>query len=560
MLLISVDTLRRDHLGCYGYRRATSPNIDELARGGVVFENAVSTCSWTLPAHASMLTGLYPAFHGLQDDGTKLASSVPTLAEGFTKLGYHTVGVVSHVYVSREFGLERGFHTFDDSLIEAGATNPIAEQIVDRFLSVMNEAPPGRFFAFVHFFDPHWDYTPPPPFNTRFTDPAYAGPVDGTLPSMLKYLHGSRPMPEADRQQAIALYDGEIAYVDEQIGRLIRALEDQGRLENTLIAITSDHGEEFKEHGRLGHGKTLFAEQLRAPLIVAGHSAFPARSRRSELLSLIDLGPTLLDLAGGDYLRNVQGVALLGAAGRPDRVVFAESVRFGNEMRTARTSRYKLIHYLQGDYRHLYDLRSDPWERRPLGPDPTGGGLSSALADYAATADSGWHLKLISLTPAELRCRATMNTTGRFVSPRRYFSANLSGPSKARFSTFELSPDGKTLTIEVLVAVLMGEVTFETDPPEAPVTFRVQVDSASEGAGVFLGNAARIPNGDPITLVQSDPRLAGLPKDYTKAAPGCYIRAVIGPTVSAPKTNLSDDALERLRSLGYIGADHTEGP
>jgi hypothetical protein len=135
LILISIDTLRSDHLGCYGYARdGLSPNIDRLAREGVVFENAISTSSWTLPAHASMLTGLYPAFHALQDDGVKLPPGPVTLAESLRASGYRTFAVVSHVYVSSRFGLERGFDEFDDSLIAGGNVNPIAEPVLDRFL------------------------------------------------------------------------------------------------------------------------------------------------------------------------------------------------------------------------------------------------------------------------------------------------------------------------------------------------------------------------------------------------------------------------------------------
>ncbi|MCH7813608.1 MAG: sulfatase, partial [Planctomycetes bacterium] len=235
ILFISVDTLRRDHLGCYGYGPDTSPNIDALARDGTVFDNAISSSSWTLPAHASMLTGLYPAFHGLQDDGVKLGPQVVTLAESLQAAGYHTIGVVSHVYVSSAFGLDRGFDTLDESLIADGATNPVAEQVVDRFLELRSQAPPGKkVFAFVHFFDPHWDYSPPPPYDTRFVDPAYAGPVDGTIGSLLKFYGSDVRMPEADRRQAIALYDGEIAYLDAQIGRLFDALRAAGQFEETV--------------------------------------------------------------------------------------------------------------------------------------------------------------------------------------------------------------------------------------------------------------------------------------------------------------------------------------
>ena len=187
VLVISVDTLRRDHLGCYGYERDTSPNIDALAARGVMFSNALSTSSWTLPSHASMLTGRYPSSHGLRDDGVELAPAVPTLAASFQRNGYHTLAVVSHVYVSSAFGLERGFDAFDDTLTEGGTTNPLAERVADRFLALLRASPARPFFGFVHFFDPHWPYTAPEPFARRFADPAYAGPIDGSVESLLPY-------------------------------------------------------------------------------------------------------------------------------------------------------------------------------------------------------------------------------------------------------------------------------------------------------------------------------------------------------------------------------------
>jgi choline-sulfatase len=171
IVLISIDTLRQDHLGCYNYQRPTSPNIDELALRGVIYDNAVSTSSWTLPVHTSMLTGRYPSFHGLQDEGMKLAPGIPTLAESLKECGYQTVAVVSHIYVSAAFGLERGFDRFDETLILGGAYNPAAGQVVDQSLGLISALPQGPFFAFVHFFDPHTDYTPPPPFVNRLTRP-----------------------------------------------------------------------------------------------------------------------------------------------------------------------------------------------------------------------------------------------------------------------------------------------------------------------------------------------------------------------------------------------------
>jgi hypothetical protein len=461
------------------------------------------------------------------------------------------MAVVSHVYVSRVFGLERGFDVFDDLLIEGGAKNPKAVLVVNRFMLLADNMPPKPYFAFIHFFDPHWSYSPPPPFNTRFIDPAYTGDIDGTYESIQKYISIGKPMPEVDRRQLIAYYDGEIAYVDSQIGRLLKFLEERGMLENTVVVITADHGEEFKDHGGLGHGRTLFREQLSVPLIVAGHPRAPPGTRRGDLVSSCDLAPTLLDLIGRNDLCHFQGRPILHVGTDGDHLVIGESIRFGKEMRAARQGRYKLIHYLQGDKRIFFDLERDPLELEPLLVDPTGGKLSSALADYEAMADSGWHLKLFALNRNTLRCEATIKTAGRFVDPRHYYSKNISG-ALVDFMSFELSPDGKTLTFDVVTTAQMGEVVFKTDPPEATVTFKVKTTSQEEGSGVFLGRGLRVSDNNAITLTRSDPRVKGMPNNYLKAATGLYIRAVIPVAESAPKTNLSEKAIERLKSLGYI--------
>ncbi|MCP4249514.1 MAG: sulfatase-like hydrolase/transferase, partial [bacterium] len=213
---------------------------------GAVFEGVISTSSWTLPAHASMLTGRLPASHRLQDDGTRLPDGVPTLAEGLTAAGYRTMAVVSHVYVSSVFGLDRGFDHFDESLTHGGTTNPRAAEVVDRALAWIGEDRSQPWFLFVHLFDPHTDYDPPPPFRARFTDAGYRGPVDGTLDSLKPLMNPASPADPADLKQAVALYDGEIAYTDDQIGRLLDRLDTQGLRQGAVIIITSDHGEEFR--------------------------------------------------------------------------------------------------------------------------------------------------------------------------------------------------------------------------------------------------------------------------------------------------------------------------
>jgi arylsulfatase A-like enzyme len=559
VLVISVDTLRRDHLGCYGYERDTSPNIDALAARGVVFSNALSTSSWTLPSHASMLTGRYPSSHGLRDDGVKLAPAVPTLAESFRRNGYHTLAVVSHVYVSSAFGLERGFDAFDDSLIEGGATNPLAEQVTDRFLALLRASPNRPFFGFVHFFDPHWPYTAPEPFARRFADPAYAGPIDGSVESLLPYFFASRAMSEPDREETLARYDGEVAYLDQQIGRLIDGLRKEGDLDRTVVVLVGDHGEEFMEHGQLGHGKTLHGEVVRVPFVLAGHPSLEPGSRRDDLVSLIDLAPTLLELSGAEAPPGVDGRSLLAHEGL-DRAVFSESIRFGVEMRALRRGRYKLIHIPSEDRELYYDLLNDPGEYAPLGRDPTGGKLASALAEYVASAESGWHLKLVGLTAAGLRCRATIRASGRLVDPRRYFSKHIDG-RQVLFHDFSVGPpEENSLRFDVSISNHVAEVSFETDPPDAAVTFEIHAESFSRRAGVFLAGGEEIPGDRAVRLERTDPRLKGAPPAHGSAPDGVHIRAVANPKASAPRARLSGEAVEHLEALGYLEPESDARP
>jgi arylsulfatase A-like enzyme len=550
ILLISIDTLRSDHLGCYGYERATSPNIDRLASAGAVFENMMAPSPWTLPSHASMFTGLYPSAHGLQNDGVKLGPKIPTLAEILKRGGYHTMAVVSHIYVSRSFGLERGFDVFDDTLLEGGATNPIARQVVDRFVSLMARDASEPFFGFIHFFDPHTDYTPPPPYDTRFTDPAYRGDIDGTMRTLGPYFFPQQAMPEADRRQALALYDGEIAYVDAEIGRLIDVLTKKGFMAHTLVILTSDHGEEFKEHGQLGHARTLFEEQLSVPLIIAGHDSFPAGTRRRELVSTCDIAPTVLALAGIDHVESFQGASLLTPPGT-GRPAVAETIRFGFEKRAARMDRFKVIDVLHEKQRFFYDLARDPGERDPLDKDPTGGSLSHVMDDFNAGVGSGWHLKLIALGRNTVRCRAVIRSGSALVNPRYYFS-DLIPDTDVDFRSFDISPEGKTLHIAVDVYNTIAEIIFDTGTPEAPVRFEIEIEGRPERAGIFLGAGEKAPDGGVLTMKQSDPGVGRAPRIDWGTAPGIYIRAVRPAAESSPKTDLSEREIERLKSLGYM--------
>lgn len=300
VILISVDTLRRDHVGAYGYPKPTTPTLDGLAKRGILADDAVSVSSWTLPSHLSMLTSTLPGTHGGTDLKQGFNRSVPTVAEILKAQGFATHAVTSHLYVSKTYGLEAGFDSMNfrqDRLAENVANH--AMDLIDRF----GDRP---FFIFLHFYDPHWHYAPPLEVLKIF-EASYSGTMTGNLKDFQK-LRKDQVKP-ADLDHLRALYDGEIRYTDNEIGRFITHLTQRGVDRNTLMVVTSDHGEEFLEHGSWEHQKTLYEEVIRVPLLVSGPGVTARRETRP--VSLLDVAPTILDFLSLKPPPSMQGVSLL---------------------------------------------------------------------------------------------------------------------------------------------------------------------------------------------------------------------------------------------------------
>jgi len=384
LLLISIDSLRPDHLGCYGYRRPTSPVIDDLARNGVRFDTVVSTTSWTLPAHAALFTGMYDTAHGLVDNGLSLSERHHTLAEALREHGYQTAGFYGGPYLHPTFGLGQGFDTYqscmttlDDDLgseevrqqsrapIGASHRDVTGPRTVAEFSRWLDGADRGRpFFAFVHLWDVHYDYIPPPEFAALFVDPAYRGPVDGR--NFAQTIRQRPQLTAADRDQIIALYDAEIRFTDEIVGQLLERLGRAGLREDTAIVITADHGEEFAEHGGWGHQSSLFDEQVLVPLIVHWPTAFEPRAVPDQV-RLIDVMPTLLSIAGLRRQPPTQGrslVPLLVGDSLEPTSALSELLVDLRKLRTLREGDWK---YFDADRTEVVggiDLVNDPRETR----------------------------------------------------------------------------------------------------------------------------------------------------------------------------------------------------
>jgi choline-sulfatase len=374
VLLISIDTLRADHLGVYGYPRPTSPTIDEWAEHGLVFENALASSSWTLPSMASILTGQLPSRHTagsergadggiVKQDGKKtfrvLPASVDTVAEVLRKRGYATSAFVTNAFLGESFGLGQGFDVYQHH----GQVR--ASKVVNSVLKWLDEKPDEPFFVLAHFFDPHLPYEAGPDFAGRFTEglpSSFSLPVHG-LNEIRKQ---AARLGEEDRAFITAAYDEEVAYVDDQLRRLFRGLRDKGLFDSTLIILTSDHGEELFDHAGFEHGHTMYQELLRVPLVVSGPGISPGRI--AAPVSLLDIAVTILEAARALPPvpltgRSLRASARLAPERPPDRSIVAEGNLYDEAQRAVLRWPHKLV---SGSSASVFDLSQDADERAPL--------------------------------------------------------------------------------------------------------------------------------------------------------------------------------------------------
>ena len=436
MLLVTVETLRADHLRSYGYGRTTSPNFDRLGRQGARFETVIAQAPFTLPSIASIMTGLTPPAHGVRNHPATLAQDVETIAERFRDAGYRTAAMTRHTWLRSRSGLDQGFDEYDNNKFAAGLD---ARSLSLAAVEWLERREPDRpFFLWLHFLDPHLPYTPGYPYSvvfnerhagdsqvkhlqsmTRIDREDYAptpyadlagGPYyDLVLPqypdnqvlldlafwrrSRGSIFFGETRYDEDEVAELRDLYDGAILYADDNLGRLFEALDDLSLSESTIVIATGDHGEAFGEHGLyFTHDFTLYDDTLRVPLAIRAPGVTTPGTVIPQQVRLMDLAPTLAELAG---LPPVEGwearslVPLLTGGTLPYLEAFAESAPYrpqfpeddrvffpGNrgKWRMVRTDRWKLIKipHPEGDRYELYDLQDDRGETKNLFDDLPG--------------------------------------------------------------------------------------------------------------------------------------------------------------------------------------------
>lgn len=348
VILITIDTVRADHLGCYGAKDVKTPTLDGLARDGILFEHAISQVPLTWPSHAAILTGTYPFQNGVQDfTGQPLDPRFRSVAQVFKQQGYATGAVVSAFVLDRSWGLSRGFDFYDDAFSadtfrqkDIGLVDRKAGESVTHAISWLQKPTRRPFFLWLHLYDPHSPYDPPEPFRTQYR---------------------SHP------------YDGEIAYADHELGRLIAWLKQSRLYDRTAIVVLSDHGESLGEHGEKEHGFFVYNSTVHIPLIVKPPAGSEFRPDRVPTpVETVAVAPTLTRLAGmkDEVQKQFASPGLLGKKPKSDDAAYSESFyafsSFGwSPLHSLQTSRY---HYIEAPVPELYDVQADPEERNNLAP------------------------------------------------------------------------------------------------------------------------------------------------------------------------------------------------
>jgi len=368
VLLIVIDTLRADHLGCYGYEKTTSPQIDRFSKTGVQFQNVYCQMPTTGPSHAAIFTSRYPRNHGVLKNGWILPNTYQTIAETLKKNYYTTSAIVSSFVLSSKFGYSQGFDNYDDEISKEGSiphsklgeehkVTEESEQRADittrKAVNWIRKNRDDKFFLWVHYYDPHWPYEPPKSYVKDF---------------LKKNMNRN--------EKIVANYDGEIRFVDDEVGKLLNAVKSLELDSNTLIIIMSDHGEGLGQHGWMRHGMFLYDEQCRIPLIMKFPNVIPENLRINNFIEAIDVAPSILDLLGLESEKGFIGKSFLpmfqGEKPFPFNPVFLERRHYkagkwgdveirGNKF-AVREKNFKYIWAPEKDTKELYKIDDDPKE------------------------------------------------------------------------------------------------------------------------------------------------------------------------------------------------------
>jgi len=553
VVLIVVDALRPDFLGCYGYGRPTSPNIDRIARRGVVFENAVAHAPWTKTSFSTFLTSLYPFQHGVVGWESVMPDSVLTLPEALRAAGYSTMAVINMLGITGEFKVTRGV----DKLSEADKGERDAFGTSADAVELMKSAP-RPFFIMIHYFDTHRPYRVPAEYVDLVRKPGDPDPFSAQSADGAR--EGERPPQEITDRERV-LYGGCIRYVDDAVGNLLKYLDKAGLSRETIFILTADHGEAFWEHGAMAHGSNLYDEAIRVPLVIDYPRKYNRPQRVDAQVRHIDLLPTILELAGASDSRRREGTSLCplietgkrqAAPARwlPQDAALCEcSLKKTPDSRCIRTNDLKLIVEPATALCELYDLRSDPKENVNL----WGKGSAAAdsffrlLARIPGTSLNGWRVALTGEPTGMVEVDVTLARGSRVTGVHK-----VSAPGAM---AVDVPADSTSLSIRARPRGLQV-VLFDVEPKDARVRFTVSTTGTDGPKAVNVGEIGARRIGERFDLGPRD--ATGLPDAFglfrTQRAAGVHIWWLPGDEMRKPgeRAVLPPEAKKRLRALGYI--------
>lgn len=562
ILLIGIDTLRADAVSLYGGRKEVTPNLEELGKKATVFLQARSQCPWTLPSFASMLCGQEPSRIDADRFTLRIPENVMTLGEILLSQGYATYAVCSSPFLGNEqSGFDQGIEGFKFLL------EPRAQVQVEDAKRYIARVKNRNWFCFIHIMDPHTPYEPDHKYIDKLCDRSYSGPYNRTYRGeAVKLRANGIPPSSSDLKRMRELYDAEVANVDQAMKDLFSFLDDNHLTDQTLIILSSDHGEEFLEHGGLEHGNSQYDELVKVPLIIRG-DGFPGGTRVENCVANIDIAPTILKYAGINIPDEFTGYPLqdiISGIQHEDRVIFGEDTNVGDSVKYALKWPYKLIHNISSGTSELYDLSSDPYEKIDLAGDRED--IVTDMLKYMKYAlrppftaihvfiTTNKHEKektfsgriYVEKGIVEIKSYGLTNEDKYEVGENEVsFSISSSLKNKEKKSQLEphllgVKPPCKHLVIY---------------PHQDTTEFEVEalVDGVIDGSRFYpYGNLRSEPSGKAKVSLDEFPISPDIPEESKQLPSSIFIWAITGYLLPQPSAELDSETRERLRALGYI--------
>lgn len=570
IIIIGVDTLRPDHLGCYGYHRDTSPAVDKLALQGVLFENVISQSPWTSPSFASLFTSLYPTQTGLLWVGTSMRKTFPTFGTILKDNGYATGAIINAAVLKPEFGIDRGF----DYYYTTPREGRLADGTTRDALAWIDSVAGKPFFLFAHYYDPHEPYAAPVAYSGLFEE-EYSGPIGDAfvLHDQFPDVSGTNFEPlfaldDDDWDHIRTLYDREIRFTDDAIAELLTGLEERGLSENTLIVLLSDHGEEFFEHEGFGHGHALYGEVIRVPLIFWLPGVMPEGLRVRSQVRLIDVMPTVLDVVGietGDAMEGVNLIPLIEgqtetrqAATRlfASQTAYTEGMLQGPEKKSVTAYPWKIIYDTASKDEMLFNLENDPGEhdnliavaqeKRTVFEEL----LFNAMFDISET----WYIEMNGGgVPREFDI--VLKSEKGLAVGDIYLYKMVDGAGRVRDIENLVEPGTATheLEIEGLRVADRATLAIKAIPDNIHIHFDLRIDGVPAARETYLGQSLECLERMPFTQRANKPKLKARGRPETRPAPPyLLVWLTEGRYSGETAIDMSEETKRELRALGYV--------